>query len=111
MKQLLTNIKRGYMYKETKILNHCFVIIFSISLIAHLPTIEAAQGNGPNNVCNCKGYSGVGGPRYDGVGGPAYDGVGGPAYDGIGGACYAGVGGPCYSGIGGTGKSCPAICK
>ena len=40
-----------------------------------------------NDVCNCKGYAGVGGP------------------------CYAGVGGPCYSGIGGTGASCPKVCK
>ena len=48
-----------------------------------------------NDICNCKGYAGVGGPCYAGVGGP----------------CYAGVGGPCYSGIGGTGAECPKVCK
>ena len=53
------------------------------------------------NVCNCKGYAGVGGPCYAGVGGAAYSGVGGPAYTGVGGACYAGVGGPKYDGVGG----------
>ena len=56
-----------------------------------------------NDICNCKGYAGVGGPCYSGVGGPAYEGVGGP--------CYAGVGGPCYSGVGGTGARCPAVCE
>ena len=72
-----------------------------------------------NDICNCKGYAGIGGacyagiggPAYDGIGGPAYNGVGGPAYDGVGGPCYAGVGGPCYSGIGGTGVRCPKVCK
>jgi hypothetical protein len=44
-----------------------------------------------NDVCNCKGYAGVGGPCYAGVGGPAYAGVGGPAYAGVGGACYKGL--------------------
>ncbi len=56
---------------------------------------------GPNNVCNCKGYAGVGGPCYDGPGGAAYSGVGGPAYAGPGGPCYDGVGGAAYSGVGG----------
>ena len=55
------------------------------------------------DVCNCKGYAGIGGPCYAGFGGPAYAGFGGP--------CYAGFGGPCYAGIGGTGESCPAVCK
>ena len=32
-----------------------------------------------NDVCNCKGYKGVGGSCYAGVGGAAYAGVGGPA--------------------------------
>ena len=31
------------------------------------------------DVCNCKGYAGVGGPCYAGVGGAAYAGVGGAA--------------------------------
>lgn len=57
------------MYKKTKMLYHCFVLLFSISLIAYLPAIEAAQGGASNNVCNCKGYSGVGGPCYSGIGG------------------------------------------
>lgn len=56
-----------------------------------------------NDVCNCKGYAGLGGPCYAGLGGPAYAGVGGP--------CYAGLGGPCYSGLGGVGKNCPSVCK
>lgn len=55
-----------------------------------------------NDVCNCHGYSGVGGPCYAGVGGAAYAGVGGPAYAGVGGACYSGVGG---------GNSCPSVCR
>lgn len=70
------------------------------------------------SVCNCIGYSGVGGPCYSGVGGAAYDGVGGPAYAGVGGPCYAGVGGACYRGVGGAcyegvggGANCPAICS
>ncbi len=46
-----------------------------------------------NDICNCKGYAGVGGPCYAGVGGAAYAGVGGPAYAGVGGPCYAGVDG------------------
>lgn len=62
---------------------------------------EAAPSSAPNNVCNCKGYDGVGGPCYGGVGGLAYSGVGGPAYAGVGGPCYAGVGGPEYDGVGG----------
>lgn len=61
----------------------------------------ASVHKGPNNVCNCKGYSGVGGPCYDGPGGAAYSGVGGPAYAGVGGPCYDGVGGAAYSGVGG----------
>ena len=72
-----------------------------------------------NDPCNCRGYSGPGGPCYSGPGGPAYDGPGGPAYDGPGGPCYsgpggpayAGPGGPCYSGPGGSGLYCPSICK
>ena len=48
----------------------------------------------PPSICDCKGYSGPGGPCYSGPGGPAYDGPGGPAYRGPGGACYAGPGGP-----------------
>jgi len=72
-----------------------------------------------NSPCNCKGYSGPGGPCYDGPGGPAYAGPGGPAYDGPGGPCYDGPGGPaydgpggpCYAGPGGTGRNCPSICK
>lgn len=54
-----------------------------------------------NDVCNCKGYDGPGGPCYDGPGGPAYRGPGGPAYDGPGGPCYDGPAGPEYSGPGG----------
>lgn len=53
------------------------------------------------NICNCKGYAGPGGPCYAGPGGAAYNGPGGPAYDGPGGACYSGAGGPEYSGPGG----------
>lgn len=53
------------------------------------------------DVCNCKGYSGPGGPCYAGPGGPAYDGPGGPAYSGPGGPCYRGAGGPRYDGPGG----------
>ncbi len=61
----------------------------------------------PNNVCNCKGYAGLGGPCYAGAGGPAYRGPGGPAYRGPayrgpGGPAYRGPGGPCYSGPGGS---------
>ncbi len=55
----------------------------------------------PNNICNCKGYSGPGGPCYSGPGGPAYDGPGGPAYNGPGGYCYSGPGGSEYDGPGG----------
>ena len=61
------------------------------------PVLQAPS----NDVCNCKGYAGVGGSCYAGVGGPAYAGVGGPAYAGVGGACYAGVGGSQYEGVGG----------
>ena len=68
---------------------------------------NSSSGRG---VCNCKGYSGVGGACYDGVGGAAYAGVGGPAYAGVGGPCYDGVGGACYSGVGG-GWNCPAVCS
>ena len=57
----------------------------------------------PNNVCNCKGYAGKGGPCYAGAGGPVYAGQGGPAYAGKGGPCYAGAGGPQYAGQGGPG--------
>ena len=100
-------------------LNQLLVLVLAFSMPFLMASVEAAQGDIPNNVCNCKGYAGVGGPcyagvggpAYAGIGGPAYDGVGGPAYDGVGGPCYAGVGGPCYSGIGGSGKSCPAICN
>jgi len=45
--------------------------------------------------CNCKGYSGPGGPAYDSPGGP----------------CYSGPGGPCYSGPGGTGENSPGVCR
>lgn len=64
-----------------------------------------------NDVCNCKGYAGPGGPCYDGPGGAAYDGPGGPAYSGPGGPCYSGPGGPKYSGPGGSGAFCPSVCK
>jgi hypothetical protein len=47
------------------------------------------------DVCNCKGYKGIGGPCYAGKGGPA----------------YKGKGGPCYAGEGGDGKNCPLVCK
>lgn len=63
--------------------------------------IGTSVRKGPNNVCNCHGYAGVGGPCYDGPGGAAYSGIGGPAYAGVGGPCYDGVGGPAYSGVGG----------
>jgi hypothetical protein len=104
-------------YMESRNMKSVILILFLTSWIS--PVIA-------NDVCNCKGhagvggpcyagvggaqYDGVGGPQYKGAGGPKYDGVGGPAYDGVGGACYAGVGGPCYSGVGG-GNSCPAVCK
>lgn len=65
------------------------------------PSMGALGGQVPNNVCNCKGYAGPGGPCYAGPGGPAYDGPGGPAYSGPGGACYDGPGGPEYNGPGG----------
>jgi hypothetical protein len=39
------------------------------------------------DLCDCKGYSGPGGP------------------------CYAGVGGPCYPGPGGDLRNCPAVCE
>ena len=81
------------------------------SIIFFVALTFTSMSSMSNDICNCKGYAGVGGPCYGGVGGPAYDGVGGPAYDGVGGACYAGVGGPCYSGIGGTGASCPKVCR
>ena len=58
-------------------------------------------------ICNCKGYSGPGGPCYSGPGGLAYDGPGGPAYRGPGGACYAGPGGPEYRGPGGPAYAGP----
>ena len=61
----------------------------------------------PNNVCNCKGYAGLGGPCYAGAGGPAYRGPGGPAYRGPGGPCYSGPGGSQYAGEGGPGYSGP----
>jgi len=48
------------------------------------------------DVCNCKGYAGPGGPCYAGPGGRAYNGPGGPTYDGPGGACYRGPGGAAY---------------
>ena len=71
---------------------------------------QVIQANFCPSVCNCIGYSGIGGACYSGIGGPAYDGIGGPAYDGIGGPCYDGIGGPCYDGIGG-GKNCPRVCS
>lgn len=44
-----------------------------------------------DDICNCKGYAGPGGPCYAGLGGPAYAGLGGPAYAGPGGPCAAGA--------------------
>ena len=73
-----------------------------LTLLLHL-TGAFSQVAYAQDVCNCKGYAGPGGPCYDGPGGPAYKGPGGPA--------YAGAGGPCYAGPGGTGESCPRICK
>lgn len=60
-----------------------------------------SQAAEPNDVCNCKGYSGPGGVCFAGPGGPAFDGPGGPAYRGPGGPCYAGAGGSRYAGPGG----------
>jgi hypothetical protein len=59
------------------------------------------------DACNCKGYSGPGGPCYAGPGGPAYKGPGGAAYTGPGGPCYAGPGGRAYNGPGGPEYSGP----
>lgn len=78
-------------------------LIALMLLLGHVGLAGAQyQSAAPNNVCNCKGYSGPGGPCYDGPGGAAYDGPGGPAYSGPGGACYAGPGGPEYNGPGGN---------
>ena len=76
-------------------------IAFIVLLIVSGSAASQSGNTTPNNVCNCKGYSGPGGPCYDGPGGAAYDGPGGPAYSGPGGACYAGPGGPEYDGPGG----------
>jgi hypothetical protein len=54
------------------------------------------------DVCDCKGYSGPGGPCFAGPGGPAYAGPGGPAYSGPGGPCYRGPGSSRYDGPGGA---------
>ena len=91
----------------------------SASVIAG-PTISNSIGQSANtkgntiggqavveNACNCKGYSGPGGPCYSGPGGAAYDGPGGPAYSGPGGPCYAGPGGSEYDGPGGEAYSGP----
>ena len=75
-----------------------------VSVVSYVPMQAEAQ---PNNVCNCKGYAGPGGPCYAGPGGPAYDGPGGPAYSGPGGPCYAGPGGSQYGGAGGPAYSGP----
>ena len=45
-------------------------------LVGVLVSLESAIAG---NICNCKGYAGVGGPCYAGPGGLAYDGLGGPA--------------------------------
>jgi hypothetical protein len=87
--------------------------IILLLMLVWLKTVMATD------VCNCKGYAGIGGLCYSGLGGPAYAGPGGPAYAGIGWPCYKeiggkkydGIGGSCYSGIGGSGKKCPDICK
>jgi hypothetical protein len=47
----------------------------------------ACEPASANDICNCKGNAGPGGPAY------------------------AGPGGPCYSGPGETDKKCPSICK
>lgn len=86
-------------------------VIVALALLTGVPASAQYRTEVPNNVCNCKGYAGPGGPCYDGPGGPAYDGPGGPAYSGPGGPCYDGPGGPCYSGPGGDGRRCPAVCR
>ena len=78
--------------------------------VSKVRSSNMSYSSAASNICNCKGYSGPGGPCYDGPGGAAYDGPGGPAYSGPGGACYDGPGGACYSGPGG-GRMCPAICR
>lgn len=60
-----------------------FLLLFVIAMIC--PYIGSSAF--ANNVCNCKGYDGPGGPCYAGPGGDAYDGPGGPAYSGPGGPC------------------------
>jgi hypothetical protein len=56
--------------------------VWAILLLVLLGLQQSALAQDP---CNCKGYSGPGGPCYAGPGGPAYDGPGGPAYRGPGG--------------------------
>ena len=36
-----------------------------------IPTSTKTVIKAPVDVCNCKGYAGIGGPCYDGIGGPA----------------------------------------
>jgi hypothetical protein len=79
-------------YMESRNMKSVILILFLTSWIS--PVIA-------NDVCNCKGHAGVGGPCYAGVGGAQYDGVGGPQYKGAGGPKYDGVGGPAYDGVGG----------
>ena len=77
---------------------------YTIKIIAIAAIFAATTSTAvARDVCNSKGYAGIGGPAYDGIGSPTYDGIEGP--------CYAGIGGPCYSGIGGSGANCPSICK
>ena len=63
--------------------------LFRLSIFLAFSFLNILPSAG-NDVCNCKGYAGVGGPCYAGVGGAAYAGPGGPAYTGVGGACYKG---------------------
>ena len=74
---------------------------------ASIGAVSKQRPAASNSTCNCKGYSGPGGPCYSGPGGPAYDGPGGPAYRGPGGACYDGPGGPEYGGPGGPAYAGP----
>ena len=86
---------------------HFMIVALLSSISLFVPNVvEAQQGTNPN-VCNCKGFSGPGGPCYAGPGGAAYDGPGGPAYSGPGGPCYGGPGGPEYSGPGGPASTAP----
>ena len=89
--------------------NQLIITLFFAIIISLIFTSQSTFSN--HDICNCKGYKGIGGPCYAGKGGPAYAGKGGPAYAGKGGPCYAGEGGPCYAGKGGDGRSCPLVCK